>query len=152
MKKTSTVASAILAAALASAPAAADTVTTNAYDAASTSSDIDVSCKDLQFDQGNIEGECNYADGDDVSTQATTLVREDGIACASGGRGWKLHFSTEGDPDEVELRNAAVVVSTDGRRYRLKGLCYHPTGGNNARVELTGGIGNSAGDFVWTAQ
>ena len=153
MKKTSRLAGAILAAALASVAGASETVTTNTYDPTSTSSDIDVSCKNLEFNQGgDIYGDCNYADGDEVGTRPGVLAREEGIACVwTGGieGKWKLIFTTDGDDDDVELLNGHVVVRADGQKYRFRGRCASPASGTNVRIDLSGGAENNDGYLVW---
>ena len=109
------------------AAAAAVTVTTNSYDASSTSDDIAVSCKEVKGPGGAISAKCNKADSDGniTPTDAQIEIRQH-MACSQNDNGaWEFVWTgnTSSTSPTTTPTDLAVVVSSDGQNYMLEGKC-----------------------------
>ena len=113
---------ATLALALGPGGAQADDVTTNAYTANSTDTDIDKSCKNLDLNEstGDVSATCN----------PSTTESKVGLDSYAQCRGGTLEWGTGGFVDETGnyLSARDVRVTSDGQSYVLRGTCASATG------------------------
>ena len=158
MKKTTTLASAMLAGILACTAHAqqsgdGNTVTTNTYDAGSTSSNIDESCTNLGFSNGNIIGACNYSSGSQVVLAITSLVADDNISCVAREDTWGyvIDFTTSDNPDGVTLTSEEMRLTSNGQKYQFVAVCHDNQQGLRSSLRLNEGVTNVNGSFTWAS-
>ena len=139
------------------AGASSTSVTTNSYVAHSTSSDIDLSCKDMSLEISGstvkLEGTCNGGSGASrVTLDSSTMPR---VACPqSGANAGKLVWSSKGG----FLENTAgphVDTGGTGKTYRLAGTCgidIHNQANDQAvdTLVLDTKIKNKNGELQWS--
>ena len=123
-----------LAAAMLASTSAAETtigVTTNIYDAQSTSDDIALSCKNLDMDAELSEmlyAECNKTIDEPkvigVETNPTSIALLHLVQCDSDtdDSAWLEWIDTTTNTDLVPVE-LELVVSSDGNDYHLEGKC-----------------------------
>ena len=129
----------------------AGTVTTNDYKSGSTSSTIDESCKDLDFNTttNSITGTCNTSGG---GTKTTSLNLNSHARCTGGTLEWGTSMN-DGLTGENYLASPDVEVSSNGKNYGLTGTCSSNTGATDAAQDtlaLSDKVKNSLGDFKMT--
>ena len=135
---------------LAAPDARAGNVTTNDYNASSTSSNIDKSCKNLDFDtsNGNVTGTCNGG------TVSTSLDLDNYARCNGGTLEWGSGVGQGLVGVDNYLSAGDIQVSSNGKQYLLTGTCSSTTGATDT-AEDTLRIGdkvvNSKGGFAYSA-
>ena len=135
---------------LAASVAQAGTVTTNGYDANSTSSNIDKSCKELDFTTtGALKGNCNTGG---ENTKSTQLDLTSYAGCDGGTLKWGTGLGLV-SPSSSYLAGADIEVSSNGQSYLLSGTCSTSSGATDTGVDtlkLSDRVTNSKGDFKYT--
>ena len=149
---TAATALALLLAVLGVSPAAADStvVTTNAYSATSTSTDVDASCKDLDMSStGTLSGTCNTSG----STNDSTLDMTGNIACgASAGLSTAIAWRTSQN-QYFKVTEWDIVLNSTGTKYLVEAKCksrYTSATAGASTLELgdgTNGVDNDSGDL-----
>ena len=142
---------------LAAGAANAD-ITTNAYDAGSTSDDIALSCKQISVGStsGILGAKCNKEDSDgDVAPAATNINLKQHVACvATADGGYEFAWPTSDSSASADASPSyfAVFVSSDGQDYELGGHC-RTTSGNTSDAgvldlgDITNGLENDDGSL-----
>ena len=130
-------------------------VTTNTFDASSTSTNINVSCRDVGTTAISLVGSCNRESNGEVELIAFAAQISNKIACAENdadyGDQWILAFTGSGNPEGVTLASPTVSLSSDGQNYEFSAVC----GDGNwtvdaAPIVLSDGLVNTDGVFTAT--
>lgn len=136
---------------LAASVAQAGTVTTNSYITDSTSSNIEESCKNLDFTTtGSVTGDCNTGGG---STKSTQLDLRRYAGCDGGTLKWGSSLGLVSS--STYLAGADVEVSSNGKNYLLSGTCSTSSGATDTGVDtlkLSDRVKNSKGDFQYSSR
>ena len=131
-------------------------VTTNTYDANSTSEDIRVSCKDLSVNsQGTLSAKCNKQNDSTapqaVSAVSTTISMSTYVNCRSNGRGgyrpqWGAAVS------EAQTVDPVIVLNSTGSTYYYGAYCLvgsQKTGPSGPDIgDTTNGLKNNGGSLA----
>ena len=157
MKKSGLVAGAMLAMAMGTQALAQamppNSVTTSRYDDGSTVQNIDESCRNVGFDQGEIVAICNYSSGTEVHTRETSIEADDGILCVprEGTWGYEIAFATGESPDGVTLTSEEVDLTSNGQIYQFKAICHDSEAGLRTGLRMHNGLKNVNGNLTWGA-
>ena len=134
-------------------PTAATTVTSNRYDALSTSSDIARSCRELSIAAtGVLSAKCNKSSSGSVELHDTTIDMSDNTDCTGNATdGYSLAWATSASFDGNVI-NASVSLSSTGNDYIASGQCK-PTGEDASPAstldlsDTTNGLENDSGSL-----
>ena len=124
----------------------AGNVTTNDYKASSTSSNIEESCKDLDFNttNGHVTGTCNGGTG------STSLDLDNYARCNGGTLEWGSGTNQGLVGVSNYLASGNIELSSNGKQYLLSGTCSSTTGATDTAVDtlrIGDKIVNSKGAF-----
>ena len=140
-----------LVATLTTALAMEDRVTTNSFDATSTSSNINVSCRDVGATEISLVGSCNRMSNGEVELIAFASQISNLIACIENpddqGDPLILVFTDNGNSEGITLSEPAVSLSSNGQQYEFNAVCSDGTTTEERSIQLSGGVVNKDGVF-----